>query len=187
VSGGLTWAGSGGMKRGMWYTQGRTRLVASGLGVAYGARDLDLPRRRDWTCRLDARRAIERGDGMVLVWTETRPPGAGLARHRPGYRCRLICRLHRYRGSKGETKALPVRRYRDLVIAAHRQQPGGNIVLIWDNLTVHLRAKLWPVWGSGRGAAGGSGRRDPTTSLSIWLLMTSVAPMAASGKRKVLR
>jgi hypothetical protein len=27
------------------------------------------------------------------------------------------------------------------VIAAHRQLPGGVIVLVWDNLDVHLRAE----------------------------------------------
>ena len=30
----------------------------------------------------------------------------------------------------------------DLLIAAHRQLPGGIIVLVWDNLNVHLRAEL---------------------------------------------
>ncbi len=67
---------------------------------------------------------------------------AGLACDRPGYRSRLICRLHLYRGRKGETKAFTWSEYRDLLIAAHRQLPGGIIVLIWDNLNVHLRAEL---------------------------------------------
>ena len=67
---------------------------------------------------------------------------AGLACYRPGDRCRLIYRLHLYRGRKGETKAFTWTEYRDLLIAAHRQLPGGNIVLIWDNLNVHTRAEL---------------------------------------------
>ena len=67
---------------------------------------------------------------------------AGLACYRPGERCRLICRLHQYRGRKGETKAFTWTDYRDLLVAAHRQLPGGNIVLVWDNLPVHLRAEL---------------------------------------------
>src|ERR1022692_1125273 len=50
--------------------------------------------------------------------------------------------LHLYRGRKGETKAFTWSEYRDLLIAAHRQLPGGVIVLIWDNLNVHLRAEL---------------------------------------------
>jgi DDE superfamily endonuclease len=32
--------------------------------------------------------------------------------------------------------------YRDLLTAAHYQLPGGNIVLVWDNLNVHLRPEL---------------------------------------------
>jgi len=64
---------------------------------------------------------------------------AGLACYRPGERSRLIYRLHLYQGRKGETKAFTWIEYRDLLIAAHRQLPGGVIVLIWDNLNVHLR------------------------------------------------
>jgi len=67
---------------------------------------------------------------------------AGLACYRPGDRSRLIYRLHCYRGRKGETKAFTWAEYRDLLIAAHRQLPGGVIVLVWDNLNVHRRAEL---------------------------------------------
>jgi DDE superfamily endonuclease len=74
------------------------------------------------------------GTGRVSV--------AGLACYRPGYRSRLIYRLHRYRGRKDETKAFTWTEYRDLLIAAHRQLPGGVVVLIWDNLNVHRRAEL---------------------------------------------
>jgi hypothetical protein len=64
---------------------------------------------------------------------------AGLACYRPGDRSRLIDRLHCYRGRKGQTRAFTWTEYRDLLTAAHRQLPGGIIVLIWDNLNVHLR------------------------------------------------
>jgi hypothetical protein len=67
---------------------------------------------------------------------------AGLACYRPGHRSRLIYRLRQYRGRKGETKAFTWTGYRDLLVAAHHQLPGGNIVLVWDNLPVHLRAEL---------------------------------------------
>ena len=67
---------------------------------------------------------------------------AGLACYRPGHRAHLLYRLHRYRGRKGETKAFTWREYRDLLVAAHHQLPGGNIVLIWDNLNVHTCAEL---------------------------------------------
>jgi hypothetical protein len=66
------------------------------------------------------------GSGSVSV--------AGLACYRPGHRTRLIYRLHRYRGRKGETKAFTWTGYRDLLTAAHHQLPGGNMVLVWDNL-----------------------------------------------------
>jgi hypothetical protein len=74
------------------------------------------------------------GHGSVSV--------AGLACYRPGHRTRLIYRLHCYRGRKGQTKGFTWAEYRDLIIAAHRQLPGGVIVLVWDNLPVHLRAEL---------------------------------------------
>ena len=67
---------------------------------------------------------------------------AGLACYRPGDRSWLIYRLHCYRGRKGETKAFTWTEYRDLLIAAQRQLPGGVIVLVWDNLNVHRRAEL---------------------------------------------
>jgi DDE superfamily endonuclease len=50
--------------------------------------------------------------------------------------------MHPYRGRKGETKAFTWTEYRDLLAAAHHQLPGGNIVLVWDNLSIHLRAEL---------------------------------------------
>ena len=74
------------------------------------------------------------GSGSVSV--------AGLACYRPGHRTRLFYRMHPYRGRKGETKAFTWTEYRDLLAAAHHQLPGGNMVLVWDNLSVHLRAEL---------------------------------------------
>ena len=62
--------------------------------------------------------------------------------YRPGHRCRLIYRLHCCRGRKDETTGFTWIEYRDLLVAAHRQLPGGNIVLVWDNLSVHKRAEL---------------------------------------------
>ena len=63
-------------------------------------------------------------------------PATGPAAQPPDYR------LHTYRGRKGETKAFTWSEYRDLLIAAHRQLPGGVIVLVWDSLNVHLHAEL---------------------------------------------
>jgi hypothetical protein len=71
---------------------------------------------------------------------------AGLACYRPGPPEPPDLPAHRYRGRKGETKAFTWTEYRDLLIAAHRQLPGGTIVLVWDKLSVHLRAEgIWPV------------------------------------------
>jgi hypothetical protein len=94
------------------------------------------PRSRTWGRRgiTPVIRVRGGGTGRVSV--------AGLACYRPGHRSRLIYRLHCYRGRKGETKAFTWTEYRDLLIAAHRQLPGGNVVLVWDNLNVHLGAEL---------------------------------------------
>ena len=95
-------------------------------------------------CRLDQQQlaaldaALAAGP-LAAGWTDQRWT---LACYRPGHRSQLIYRLHRYRGRKGETKAFTWTEYRDLLIAAHRQLPGGNVVLIWDNLNVHLKAEL---------------------------------------------
>ena len=94
------------------------------------------PRSRTWARRgiTPVIRVRQGGTGRVSV--------AGLACCRPGHRSRLIYRLHLYRGRKGETSAFTWSEYRDLLIAAHYQLPGGIIVLVWDNLPVHLRAEL---------------------------------------------
>jgi hypothetical protein len=94
------------------------------------------PRSRTWGRRgiTPVIRVRGGGTGRVSV--------AGLACYRPGDRSRLIYRLHTYRGRKGETKAFTWTGYRDLLIAAHRQLPGGNVVLVWDNLNVHLGPEL---------------------------------------------
>ena len=94
------------------------------------------PRSRTWGRRgiTPVIRVRGGGTGRVSV--------AGLACYRPGDRSRLIYRLHCYRGRKGETKAFTWTEYRDLLIAAHRQLPGGNVVLVWDNLNVHLGPEL---------------------------------------------
>ncbi len=94
------------------------------------------PRSRTWGRRgiTPVIRVRGGGTGSVSV--------AGLACYRPGCRTRLIYRLHFYRGRKDETEAFTWLEYRDLLIAAHRQLPGGNVVLVWDNLNVHRRAEL---------------------------------------------
>jgi hypothetical protein len=85
------------------------------------------PRSRTWARRghTPVIRVRQGGTGHISV--------ARLACCRPGERCRLTCRLCQYRGRKGGTRAFTWAEYRDLLIAAHHQLPGGVIVLIWDN------------------------------------------------------
>lgn len=70
-----------------------------------------------------------RGTGRVNI--------AALVCYKPGERSRLIYRLHLYSGRKGESKTFGWMDYRDLILSAHAQL-GAPIVLIWDNLNLHL-------------------------------------------------
>ena len=64
---------------------------------------------------------------------------------RPGHRPRLIYRTHAGRRSDGRRdrrrKGLTEADYAALLDAAH-QQPGGPIVLVWDNLNTHVSAAM---------------------------------------------
>ena len=93
------------------------------------------PRARTWAPRgrTPVIRVRAGGTGSVSV--------AGLACYRPGFRSRLISRLRCYHGGKKERKAFTWQEYRDLITAAHRQLPGGKIVLVWDNLNIHAQAE----------------------------------------------
>jgi len=62
---------------------------------------------------------------------------AGMVCYKPPQRSRLIYRLHIDRGRRGERRSFDWTDYRDLIITAHVQL-GGPIVLVWDNLNLHL-------------------------------------------------
>ncbi|WP_413759278.1 transposase [Streptomyces sp. MMBL 11-3] len=62
---------------------------------------------------------------------------AALACYKPGERSRLIYRPRRDDGRCDGRKGFAWTDYRDLLIVAHTQL-GGPIVLVWDNLNVHL-------------------------------------------------
>ncbi|MCX4690261.1 transposase [Kitasatospora purpeofusca] len=62
---------------------------------------------------------------------------AGMSCYKKGERSRLIFRVRLHRGRKGERKSFTWQDYRDLIVRA-RIQLGGPIVLVWDNLSVHL-------------------------------------------------
>ncbi|MEU9959728.1 transposase [Streptomyces sp. NPDC050982] len=66
---------------------------------------------------------------------------AALACYKPGERSKLIYRPRRDDGWRNARKSFAWTDYRDLLIAAH-QQLGGPIVLVWDNLDVHLAAGM---------------------------------------------
>ena len=116
---------------------GKRTAAALGAWIVFEdetGQSLRPPRSRTWGRRgiTPVIRVRGGGSGAVSV--------AGLACYRPGHRARLTCRLHHYRGRKGQAKAFTWTEYRNLLTAAHHQLPGGNMVLAWDNLSVHLRA-----------------------------------------------
>jgi transposase len=67
---------------------------------------------------------------------------AALTCYKPGERSRLVFRPKRHLDHKaGGRRSFTWTDYRDLLIAAHRDL-GAPLVLIWDNLNVHLDARL---------------------------------------------
>lgn len=59
----------------------------------------------------------------------------------PGQRSRLFYAIRGYRGRKDEPKGFGRRDFRDLIVRA-RIQLGGPIVLVWDNVRLHLTAGM---------------------------------------------
>jgi putative transposase len=78
-------------------------------------------------------RVRAKGSGRVSV--------AGLVCTRPGHDPRLIYRTIVHHGRRGEPKGFTEGDYAALLDAAH-QQLGGPIVLVWDNLTAHVSARM---------------------------------------------
>lgn len=67
---------------------------------------------------------------------------AALCCYKAGERPRLIFRPKRHADHKsGGRRSFSWTEYRDLLVAAHHQL-GGALVLVWDNLNVHLDARL---------------------------------------------
>ena len=64
---------------------------------------------------------------------------AALIAVKPGCRARLVYRVHRGRGhGGGRRKGFAEADYAGLLDAAH-QQPGGPLVVVWDNLKCATR------------------------------------------------
>nr|WP_051967371.1 transposase [Kitasatospora mediocidica] len=93
------------------------------------------PRARTWGRQgvTPVVRVRGRGSGRVSM--------AGMTCYKPGERSRLIYAIREYRGRKDEPKGFGWKDYRDLIVRAHSQL-GGPIVLVWDNLRMHLVAPL---------------------------------------------
>ncbi|WP_455567403.1 IS630 family transposase [Streptomyces anandii] len=93
------------------------------------------PRARTWgrIGQTPVVRVRGRGSGRVSI--------AGMTCYKPGERSRLIYAIREYRGRKDEPKGFGWRDFRDLIVRA-RIQLGGPIVLVWDNLRLHLTAGM---------------------------------------------
>ncbi|WP_435226155.1 IS630 family transposase [Streptomyces sp. Tue6028] len=89
------------------------------------------PRARTWgrIGQTPVVRVRGRGSGRMSM--------AGMACYKPGERSRLIYSIREYRGRKDEPKGFGWRDFRDLIVRA-RIQLGGPIVLVWDNVRLHL-------------------------------------------------
>ncbi|MFF6904119.1 transposase [Streptomyces hydrogenans] len=85
------------------------------------------PRARSWGRKgsTPVVRVRGRGSGRVSM--------ARLTCYKPGQRSRTFYSVREYRGRKGEPKGIG---WCDLLVRAHIQ-PGGPIVLVWDNLRMH--------------------------------------------------
>lgn len=93
------------------------------------------PRARTWgrIGQTPVVRVRGRGSGRVSM--------AGMACYKPGERSRLIYAIREYRGRRDEPKGFGLREFRDLIVRA-RIQLGGPIVLVWDNVRLHLTAGM---------------------------------------------
>ncbi|MFD3591071.1 transposase [Streptomyces sp. NPDC058683] len=93
------------------------------------------PRARTWgrVGQTPVVRVRGRGSGRVSM--------AGMTCYKPGERSRLIYAIREYRGRKGEPKGFGWRDFRDLIVRAHIQL-GTPIVLVWDNVRLHLTAGM---------------------------------------------
>ncbi|MGW2599271.1 IS630 family transposase [Streptomyces klenkii] len=93
------------------------------------------PRARTWgrRGRTPVVQVRGRGSGRVSM--------AGMTCYKPGERSRMFYAVREYIGRKDQPKGFGWRDFRDLLIRA-RIQLGGPIVLVWDNVRIHLTAPL---------------------------------------------
>ncbi|GAP47672.1 mobile element protein [Streptomyces azureus] len=96
---------------------------------------LTPPQARSWGRRgcTPVVRVRGRGSGRVSM--------AGMTCYKAGERSRLFYSVREYTGRKDQPKGCGWRDFRDLLIRA-RFQLGGPIVLVWDNVRLHLTKSL---------------------------------------------
>lgn len=113
----------------------RRRLGAWIVFQDEAGQSLTPPRSRTWGRRgcTPVVRVRGRGSGRVSM--------AGMVCYQPGRRSRMFDAVREYRGRVGQPKGFGWRDLRDLVVRA-RIQLGGPIVLVWDNVRVHLTAGM---------------------------------------------
>ena len=117
---------------------GKTIAAELGAWVVFedeAGQSMTPPRARTWgrIGRAPVVRVRGRGSGRVSM--------AGMTCYKPGQRSRLIYAIREYRGRKDEPKGFGWRDFRDLIVRA-RTQLGGPIVLVWDNVRLHLTSGM---------------------------------------------
>ncbi|MFD8301330.1 IS630 family transposase [Streptomyces sp. NPDC059690] len=117
---------------------GKSTAAERGAWIVFedeAGQSMTPPRARTWgrIGQTPVVRVRGRGSGRVSM--------AGMVCFKPGRRSRLIYAIREYRGRKDEPKGFGWRDFRDLVVRA-RIQLGGPIVLVWDNVRLHLTAGM---------------------------------------------
>ncbi|MGW4277661.1 IS630 family transposase [Streptomyces seoulensis] len=117
---------------------GKSTAAERGAWIVFedeAGQSMTPPRARTWgrVGQTPIVRVRGRGSGRVSM--------AGMACYKPGQRSRLIYAVREYRGRKDEPKGFGWRDFRDLILRA-RIQLGGPVVLVWDNVRLHLTAGM---------------------------------------------
>ncbi len=117
---------------------GKSTAAACNGWIAFedeAGQSMTPPRARTWG-RIGQTPVVHvrgRGAGRVSM--------AGMTCYKSGERSRLIYTVREYTGRKNQPKGFGWRDFRDLLVRA-RIQLGGPIVLVWDNVRIHLTADM---------------------------------------------
>jgi hypothetical protein len=117
---------------------GKRLAAARGAWICFedeAGQTLRPPKARTWARRGHTPTVAVSGKGSGRVSI------AGLVCLKEGHRGRLIYRIITHRGRKGERRSFAETDYIALLDAAH-QTLGAPVVVIWDNLNVHVSAAM---------------------------------------------